>query len=162
MTIVGNSRKGNSKAKWQQATESTFQLECSPAGIAKRFFLVHTTTENKIQRIKARRLQVPSTYPSLHIFWYHITSPQTMRFSLVLIVVTALIATVYASDAEVEGCPLLCKHDSDCSACKTQKCVSSCILDITTRLTGIILGPLCMCQELSRSWAMWRAIRIKS
>jgi hypothetical protein len=72
--------------------------------------------ENKIQRIKARRLQVPSTYPSLQILWYHITSPQTMRFSLVLIVVTVLIATVHASDAEVEGCPLLCKHDNDCSA----------------------------------------------
>ncbi|KAG1874255.1 hypothetical protein C8R48DRAFT_693527 [Suillus tomentosus] len=48
-----------------------------------------------------------------------------MRLSLVLALVAALTASVYASDAEAEGCPFICKHDDDCTACQTPKCVSS-------------------------------------
>ncbi|KAG2045228.1 hypothetical protein BDR03DRAFT_938250 [Suillus americanus] len=53
-----------------------------------------------------------------------------MRFSLFLVVVVAaLTALVYASDAAVEGCPFECNHDSDCKR--------HYILDLTTRLTSM-------------------------
>ncbi|KAG1833655.1 hypothetical protein DFJ58DRAFT_822051, partial [Suillus subalutaceus] len=39
-----------------------------------------------------------------------------MRFSFVLVIVATLIASVSASDAATEHCPIFCTHDRHCSS----------------------------------------------
>ncbi|KAG1843267.1 hypothetical protein DFJ58DRAFT_804708, partial [Suillus subalutaceus] len=39
-----------------------------------------------------------------------------MRFSFILIIVATLIASVSASDAATEHCPIFCIHDRHCSS----------------------------------------------
>ncbi|KAG1761326.1 hypothetical protein EV702DRAFT_1169593 [Suillus placidus] len=81
--------------------------------------------KNSIHSVKARCLPL-QIYTS-------ITSPRTMRFSIVLAAVAALILSADTVSAdEPAGCPFLCIRHSDCDACSDgPTCVSMSSLYLT-------------------------------